>query len=399
MEPSFERRLAPGVDPSTVQSDPELVALIAAEIDRDGPMTFARFMELALYEPIHGYYTAEAARPTREGDFLTAPELDPVVGRLVGRQLAEVWERLGRPDRFVVREHGAGAGTLGLSILEGLTIDQPALAERLVYQPVEVNPHRLRDLEQRFAAAGLADRLAPADGPVIGAIVANELLDALPVHRVRGIAGGIEELFVVRDGASFGWQAGPPSTAALAARLAAVGVTLADGQTAEIRLATDGWVRDATAALDRGIVLIVDYGAPASEVYGPTRPEGTLRAYLGHRVHADPFRHIGRQDLTAHVDTTAVASAARAAGLDVLGETSQAAFVAALGIGDLLVEAGAHAMDPDGTALARYVALRSSVGRLLDPRALGGFRVQILGRGVPDEPPLRGLTPLAAART
>src|SRR5262245_55965471 len=100
MEPSIERRPAPGVDPATVESDPELIAMIGAEIDRSGPMTFARFMELALYEPDHGYYTAEAARPTREGDFLTAPELDPVVGRLIGRQLAEVWHRLGRPPGF-----------------------------------------------------------------------------------------------------------------------------------------------------------------------------------------------------------------------------------------------------------------------------------------------------------
>jgi SAM-dependent MidA family methyltransferase len=388
MEISFDRVRRSTVDPATVESDPALVSQLVAEIERGGPMTFARFMEVALYDPDRGYYTSATARPTREGDFLTAPELHPAFGRLVGRQLAEIWERLGRPDPFVVREHGAGAGTLGLTALEGLLADGSALVEAIRYQPIEVNRHRRAEMLERFEAADLADRIAEPSGRIVGVVLANELLDALPVHRVETRDGALLETFVDWDGSGFLDRAGPPSTPALAERLAAEGVALAEGQRAEICLAIGPWVAGVAADLVAGCLLVVDYGHPAPELYGPARADGTLRAYIGHRVHDDPYRHIGRQDLTAHVDVTALERAAETAGLTILGRTSQAEFLTGLGLGDLLAEAGRSTT----AELASYLELRGAVVRLVDPRAMGAFRVVAAGRGIDPMPPLAGFS-------
>ncbi len=387
LEPGLRRGPLP--DPTTVGEDPVLVDRLRASIEAEGPITFARFMETALYDPERGYYRSPEARPTREGDFLSAAEIHPVFGRMVGRQLTDAWERLDRPDPFVLREDGAGSGTLGLAVLAGLAADGSDLAEALRYLPVELNVHRLEELHARFDQVGLGSRVlstSTTPGRLAGAILANELLDALPVHRLTVVDGRLREILVGWDG-RFVDVLGEPSTSVLADRLAAEGIVLAEGQRAEVCLAIDDWVAGTATALARGLVVIIDYGHPAPELYGPERREGRLRAYVRHTVHGDPYVHVGRQDLTAHVDLTAVERAAVGAGLDVIGTTTQAEFLAGLGLGDVLAtEATDPATDP-----AEYLALRSAVVRLIDPRAMGAFKVMLLGRGLPVEPPLAGL--------
>lgn len=384
----MELRRLPPIDVRAIGSEPELVERLRAEIARDGPITFARFMERALYEPGLGYYRRATPGPGREGDFLTAPEMHPVFGRLVGRQVAEVWAMLDRPASFTVREHGAGEGALALAMLDGLAADAPELLGAIRYEPVEVEAARLDTFRQRLADAGHAARIAePAARPITGVVLANEVLDALPVHRLRQDGPTLVELFVDWDDGRFVEVAGPPSTPDLARRLAADGVRLHDGQVAEVCLAADRWIADAAAGLERGVLLLIDYGHPATELYGPRRAAGTLMAYAAHRAHDDPFANVGRQDLTAHVDLTAVDRAARAAGLAPLGTTTQARFVLNLGLEALLREVQA---DPATTAEA-YLALRSSIVRLLDPRATGGFAVLAFGRGLPAEARLAGL--------
>ena len=355
------------------ESDPALVARIGDEIRAAGPMTFARFMELALYDHDHGYYAAGATGPGRSGDFLTAPEGHPIFGWAIARRLEQAWEGLGRPDRFVVREHGAGMGALAEGILDGLRRSGSDLIEALRYQAVEAAPGRLEALEARLAASGLSAWLEPAsDAPDTGAVLANELLDALPVHRVEGgREGHVNEVFVdVGPDGAFAWSRGRPSTDALARRLEAEGVRLEAGQVGEVCLAVDAWIASAVASLAAGLVLVIDYGHPATDLYAPDRGS-TLRAYHRHWVHDNPFVAIGRQDLTAHVDLTAVERAAGAAGLTALPRTTQARFLSDLGLGELLV-----ALQTDGrTDLAGYLAARAAVGRLLDPRATGGFAV------------------------
>ena len=384
-------RHEPPPDLDAVGEDEALVARIRAEIERDGPMTFARFMDLALYDPDGGYYRAAAARPGRQGDFLTAPEAHPIFGAALSRAVADAWDRLERPDPFVVREHGAGTGALGLAILDGLAAERPDLAAAVRYLPVEVDPRRLAAVAERLADGGHESRLAaPAepDAPVTGMVIANEVLDALPTHRLVQRDGVVREVRVGVDAAGFVDVETELSTPALAARLADEGVRLRDDQRAEVCLGLQPWIEQAAAGLRRGVLLLIDYGYPAAELYDPVRRgQGTLRAYLRHRVHDDPYRHVGRQDLTAHVDVTAVERAAAGAGLDHLGTTTQAEFLVGLGAEDLL---RAIQADPS-TTMEAYLEVRSAVIRLLDPGAMGRFRVMAFGRGWPAGPPLAGM--------
>ncbi len=369
--------------------DPQLVERIREEIRADGPMTFARFMELTLYHPDHGFYASGTRGPGRSADFLTAPESHPIFGWTLARQFEDVWEQLGRPARFTIREYGAGTGTLAAGIIEGLTRSGSPLRAAIRYRIEERSPDRQRQVVERLASIAGEDAFEPDDGrPIIGAVLANEVLDALPVHRVvGGPDGSLRELFVGLDAAgSFEEREGTPSSVDLSDRLVASGVLLPVGQRAEICLAVDAWIAEAAGCLERGLMLLIDYGHPAAALYAPERGS-LLRAYLNHRVHDDPFRNVGRQDLTAHVDLTAVQRAASASGLDHLGTTTQAEFLAGLGTGDLLV----RLQTEPGADLAGYLAARSAVFRLLDPLATGRFAVMLFGRGLPDESPLRGL--------
>jgi SAM-dependent MidA family methyltransferase len=375
-------------DDRSGDSDPELVAAIRVEIAAaGGRIPFARFMDLALYHPDHGYYATSAERPTRSGDFLTAPEVHPMFATLLARQLSEMWQRLGRPSRFVLREHGAGRGVLGEGILRALHAEDPPLAEALTYDPVDI-PGRADLARERLRGAGFEANVGPVVvGPIVGCILANELLDALPVHRLGRLDGELVEWQVEwRDG-WFHEVAAAPSTPELGVHLARAGVELRERQRAEVALGVPRWIGEAATSLERGYLLLIDYGFSAAELYGPRRLGGTLRAFRGHHAGDDPFRAVGRQDLTAHVDLTTVEIAARDAGLTALGRTTQAEFLIGLGLGELLQDAQ---RDPaaDWEAL---LAARTAAGRFIDPGALGGFAVMVFGRDVEVEPPLRGL--------
>ncbi len=387
-------RVEPLPDPDTVGEDEALAEAIRGEIRAGGPITFARFMARALYEPGHGYYRREAPGPGPAGDFITAPEMHPIFGAAVGRLVAQAWEALGRPRPFTVTEPGAGAGALASAMLAGLRDEASPLLDAVRYRPVEVEAARLAILHARLDADGLgqllADKPAPAEETEVGAVVANEVLDALPVHRAVGRPGGLRELLVgIDQGGRFTTVEATPTTPALAARLDAEGVALADGQVTEVCLAVDDWLADSTRHLAAGIVVLIDYADEPAALHGPGRPTGTLRAFARHAVGADPFRHIGRQDLTATVDLAAVRAAAARAGLDPLGETTA---------GELLARAGddlpGRFLARPGASLQDALRLRSALARLLDPRGLGGFRVLAFGRGMPEGSPLDALSRL-----
>jgi SAM-dependent MidA family methyltransferase len=335
-------------------SEPRLVALLRDEIEAapGRRITFARFMERSLTEPDLGYYATSGLRPTREGDFLTAPELHPFFGRCVGRFITALWQDTGSTRPFRVREYGAGRGTLRDSIRAGLEADDPALASVLEWQALDL--------------PGRGDNAT--NGKKVELVIANEYLDALPVHRVLQ-QDGLRESFV-------GWRDGwfaevidAPSSPALSDHLEADGVVLAEGQRAEICLAGPTWMR--SLGDEAKSVLVIDYGHEAAELYGPRRMGGSLLTYREHEVGDDPFAAVGRTDLTAHVDLTALRRAASDVGLRLLGDTSQARFLSSLGLGGLLGDLG---QDPATTA-TEYMAARSAVAHLVDPRHLGGFRV------------------------
>lgn len=376
-----------------------VTAVIRAEIAAAGQITFARFMELALAHPRHGYYASGPSRATRTGDFLTAPELHPIFGASLARQLDEAWLRLGRPDPFVLREDGAGAGTLGRAIVAGLTADRSGLVDVLRYLPVELSRERRIECAERFGAAGLAGVLAASAGgaapdpvrPFAGAVLANEYLDALPVHLVVQQEGALREVFVTMDASgAFVERLGAPSAPALAARLAALELELVEGQRAEICLAIEPWADSVAADLARGLVLVIDYGREAADLYDRRRMAGTLMTYRGHDADPSPgapYRDVGDRDITAHVDLSTVRGSLEARGFAHLGTTSQAELLAGCGLEALLERERARA-----GGLQAAFELRGAVQRLLDPRRLGGFRALLAGRGIDPEPPLRGLS-------
>jgi SAM-dependent MidA family methyltransferase len=374
-----------------------LLAAIRDEIATGGPMTFARFMEIALYDPARGYYRGAIARPGRAGDFLTAPEASPIFGRTLARFALAVHAAIGAPATFTIREHGAGTGALAAPLVATILAAEAAPAA-ISYLVDEVEPDRVAAVRVAvLAAVEAATPEAPGrvtvdadDGRSIeGLVVANEVLDALPTHRVVRRGDRLREV-LVDVGADGGLvdRESEPTTAALAARLTAESIDLADGQHAEICLAVDAWIERAAAGLGRGVLLLVDYGHPAADLYDPRRrAAGTLATYLGHRVGEDPYRAIGRQDVTAHVDVTAVERAARAAGLDHLGLTTQAEFLSRLGAGELLV---AEQTGP-GASLQAYLETRSALVRMIDPSAMGRFRVLAFGRSLAAGVELPGL--------
>ena len=389
----------PAANDERDESDPALIAAIRDAIAPTGRLTFAQFMDLALYHPTHGYYRVRAERPGRGGDFLTAPELSPFFGTCLARQLHEVWQLLGRPDPFTVLEYGAGGGRLAQDILAGARDEAPDFAAALRYRLHETNPHRrasaraLLDTTGLGAAVSAEDPAAPLDtAPFVGAIITNEFADALPVHRVSGNPDGtISERYVRWDDAQswFAEELDEPSTPRLAAALAAGGVTLQAGQRAEISLAAYDWLLAAAVRLSRGLILTIDYGYPTAELYAPKRREGTFLCYHRHTANETPYTQIGQQDMTAHVDFGALERAGAGAGLQTLGFTTQGHFLTNLGLGDLLV-----ATQTPGRALDAYLTDRAAVLALIEPGGMGRFGVLAQGKAFAPPRPLRGFGPL-----
>jgi SAM-dependent MidA family methyltransferase len=329
---------------------------------KQGWIAFARYMELALYEPGLGYYAGGAQKFGREGDFVTAPELGSLFGRALARQLKE----LGSP----ILEFGAGSGALAATLLSQHAFD---------YRIVEISPYlqarqqaRLGDQAQWLA--GLTERIR-------GAVIANEVVDAMPVHAVAWRENGIMERGVALSDQQLVWK-----------ERAATGELLEEARKiqveppyeSEIGLVAQAWMREVGARLEEGVVFIFDYGFPRREYYHPQRATGTLMCHHRHRAHADVFAHPGEEDITAHVDFTALAGAAVDAGLEVLGYATQAQFLVNCGITEVLGEANVE------NAL-HYAPLAAEAQKLLSPAEMGElFKVLAVGRGV--KRPLRGFS-------
>ena len=374
-----------------------LVERLRQRIAGSGPITFAEFMSAALYDPDHGYYRRAERRPGRGGDFLTAPEATPLFGITLARQIAECWERLGSPERFTIREYGAGIGGLAYDILAGLSEASPAAFEAVDYRLVDVNETQLAGALDAMSEVGLGRKVSAelADGstlePITGVVLANEVADAIPVHRLIMTDAGVRERLV---GWSDGWFAdvvGPLSDPArVAAGLIANQIEFEPGDLFEVAPAAAEWFAGAADSLERGFALIIDYGYEMDELYAPSRRTGLVRGYAAHTVTDDPYRRVGEQDLTAHVDFTALARAGESAGLALAGLTTQADLLVALGLGEFMVE---MQRDPEMT-MDRYLAAQAAVLRLIDPGGLGRFRVLAMARNAPTDHPLRGFTPV-----
>jgi SAM-dependent MidA family methyltransferase len=302
--------------------------------DAGGSISFAEFMHYALYAPGLGYYSAGARKFGADGDFVTAPEISPLFGRVVAKQCAPVLRETGTAS---VLEFGAGSGTLALEMLRTLQELDAMPAE---YRILEVSAD-LRERQQRLlynALPDYAERIVWLDRmPQAhrGVVIANEVLDALPVERFMRRRNAVYQLRVAEEGGEFVFVDEPAPDILVRAVEAIerdLGGALAENYVSEVSLAAPAWLADVAGMLEHGLVLLFDYGVSRREYYAADRSEGWLRCHFRHRAHSDPLILPGIQDLTAWVDFTAVAEAAAGSGLQVLGYLSQAQFLLAGGI-------------------------------------------------------------------
>ncbi len=370
-------------DPEAQQHSARLQQLITEEAAAaGGRLSFARFMELALYAPGLGYYSGGSYKLGAEGDFITAPEWSPLFARCLARQVEPVLTALGGGD---VLEVGAGSGVMAADLLEALA-DGDALPNRyfILERSGELRARQQALLQERLPR--LQDRIVwlqrLPDPGFRGVVLANELLDALPVHCFTLTAEGAAERYVQREGDHWRWCLGPLGGEALTERITALRREgdLAAGYNSEVNLAGEAWVRSVGDCLAAGMVLLIDYGFPRREYYHPQRSAGTLMCHYRHRAHDDPLILVGLQDITAHVDFTAMAEAGHAAGLQVAGYTTQGAFLLATGITEEINDA------PDDMTRLRWA---QQVKKLTLPHEMGElFKVMALTRDI--DGPLSG---------
>jgi SAM-dependent MidA family methyltransferase len=361
-----------------------LAELIRDHIRSKGPVSFAWFMEQALYHPEFGYYCSARKRIGREGDYFTNVSVGKAYGEILAGQLVEMWEILGRPEPFLIVEQGAEDGQLAADILEALRTSYDELFRCALYRVVE--PIACKREEQRARLEPLAevswvDQLSELE-PITGVFFSNELLDALPVHLVEYWGDEWHEL-LVRD-ADDGFEFLRSSDLNSDLRKALQGVEVSAPYRTEVNLAASEWVRAVASKLANGFVLIVDYGYPKAEYYSPERREGTLTCYSKHRKSYEPLVRPGELDITAHVDFTAVAEAARRAGLSVAGFTDQHHFMVGAAEARLRQLERQIAMSAGSTLHADFVR---NYRTLMHPGNLGlTFKFLLLSRHVDGGP-------------
>ncbi|MGA7932511.1 MAG: class I SAM-dependent methyltransferase, partial [Kovacikia sp.] len=373
-------------------------------------ITFATYMDLALYHPRQGYYAINAAKIGTQGDFFTSPHLGADFGELLAEQFVQMWEIMGRSDRFTLVEMGAGQGLLAMDLLRYLRQTYTEFFHSLQYIIIEraaalivEQKHSLRAL-----SAEMGDRLRwcsfaeiPATS-IEGCFFSNELVDALPVHQVMVDAGQLKEIYVTSSLDSegnyqFGEAVGELSTPQLEEYFAQLGINLLaagvypDRYRTEVNLAALDWINTVADKLQQGYVLTIDYGYSSDRYYNPVRTQGTLQCYYRHARHSDPYIHVGQQDITTHVNFTALERQGERCGLQSLGFTRQGMFLMALGLGDRL----AAISQSNATApleILDSLRRRDALHQLIDPSmGLGNFGVLIQSKNVETPEPLKGL--------
>jgi SAM-dependent MidA family methyltransferase len=349
----------------------QLATLIRRHIeDAGGALDFGRFMELALYAPGLGYYSAGQRKFGAAGDFVTAPEISPLFAQCLARQCEQILGELGGGD---ILEVGAGSGRLAADLLAALSTPERLPRRYLILElSADLRARQETCLRERVPAlAHRVEWLSALPAHFRGVVLGNELLDAMPVERFVVTQHGPRSLAVADEGDRFVWR-DQAARRVWEERVAALG--LPEGYSSEVNLRAEAWVKSVAEHLDAGVLLLIDYGFPRHEFYHPDRHDGTLMCHFRHRAHGDPLILVGLQDITAHVDFTAIAEAGHDAGLSVLGYTSQAAFLLALGITEMLHETSTE---------KERIALAQQVKKLTLPSEMGElFKVIALGRGL-----------------
>jgi len=364
---------------------PELTAWLQEKIASEGGITFAAFMQACLYHPVHGYYTDVRDRIGRAGDFFTSTSVHALFGKLVGRQIGQFWKLLGGGP-FTLVEQGAGEGYLALDILESLQQEAPELYRDLQYVLIEISPdHRARQrqrLKEHVEAGKVVWSTLEELQPFVGCFLSNELVDAFPVHLVELTAEGLREVFVVNGEGGFAEELREPSSPRLEEYLAGLPLGLPNGYRTEINLLSRAWMAEVAQKIERGYVLTIDYGYPATERYAPWRNTGTLMCYWQHTTEENPLLRPGCQDITAHIDFSELENVGRQHELASLYFGEQYRFLMGLGFLEELIEL--QSREPDAQ---RAQELRLTLKRLIMPESGMGdtFKVLVQGKGVPGD--------------
>lgn len=364
---------------------------MASEIAASGPMSFARFMELALYHPQFGYYMRPpetgCERIGWSGDFYTSSDVHPILGQALAKQARQIDALLGHPDPFIVVEMGAGKGLLARDFIRAILDQESSLRDRLRFVLVERSP-AMRELQQEnlrawLAAPGLItwveDLDAVASAGVTGLIFSNELPDAFPVHRIQIVNGRAQEVYVDYQNQAFVERLIPLSNPALQEHLTRLNIPLPDGYRTEVNLDALSWMEQVAGALARGVAVTIDYGHTAQDLYNADRSDGTLLCYYSQMTSEDPYRRVGLQDMTAHVDFSSLATVGERHGLHVTGFTNQMSFLMGLGVEDMIAR-----LEPESPEFRAAI-------HLLRPEGMGRtFKVLVQHKGI-ERPQLDGL--------
>lgn len=361
----------------------ELEVIVRAHISSHGPITFERFMDMALYYPSLGYYTSGRIGLGREGDFYTSPHLHPAFGAVLARQLEECWNAMSRPDSFTVIEQGAGKGYLALDILDHLK--GKSLYGVLKYFILELNP-AFRSVQEELlfghrSVLGWATDFSGVSH-FEGCLVSNELIDSFPVHRILIQRGVVREIHVGLRDDELTEMPLSPSIGDIEGYLRDFSLSLDEGYRTEVNLRARDWIRSVAGKMQRGFLISIDYGYDVGEYYSPERSEGTLMCYYRHRLSENPYENIGMQDITAHVNFTALRKWGQEYGFRTLGFCPQGAYLVSMGIDEIISDHYA------GREEFQFEVAR--IKSLILPSSLGESHkvmVQYKGDGIPS---LRG---------
>ena len=365
-----------------------LYKIISEKIENSSQrqITFARYQETVLYDPNYGYYSSGTVGIGAKGDFFTASSLGKDFGELLAFQLVEMWHKLDCPETFTVVEMGAGNGDLASDILTYLTATQREFLSHLKYIILEKAPQlitRQKQLLDQFQHLNITwkDWSDIADNSLIGCCFSNELIDAFPVHQIVINNGQLQEVYVTLE-AGLKETYGELSTSKIKDYFELVGIDFSNGNypqgyRTEVNLAALDWLETVSDKLQQGYLLTIDYGYQATKYYHPQRSQGTLQCYYQHRRHNDPYVNLGEQDITTHVDFTALENYGKQQELDTIGLTKLALFLMALGIGDRLLELSSGKYNA-----IEVLQRRDALHQLIDPMGLGGFNVLIQGKNL-----------------
>ena len=366
----------------------ELIQVIHDRINNSSQqrITFADYMESVLYHPQYGYCASNAERISVSGDFLTSPHLADDFGEMLTIQLYQIWQILGEPQLFRIVEMGAGRGVLAAQILEYSSRSYPEFFRAIDYIIIEAAPAMI--IAQQIELKGLPVRWCEwteiPDRSIIGCFLSNELIDAFGVHQVVVVEDKLQEVYVTISDKDrvFNETIDELSTDRLETYWQLNQINLLSGKypngyRTEVNLAALGWLEQVFKKLQRGYIISIDYGYTADRYYNPMRAQGTLQCYYQHAHHHNPYINIGNQDLTAHVDFTALQNQGELLGLQTVGFIQQGLFLMALGLGERIT-----AISSSGGDIQSLLHRRQNLHQLIDPMGLGKFGVLIQSRGL-----------------